>query len=53
MNDDIAKFSMERGENMRRLWAPVKDPTFAERVYRFFGEAPPWTDGAKEGEKRM
>lgn len=31
----------------------LKDPTFAERVYRFFGEAPPWTDGAKEGEKRM
>ncbi|HYA90610.1 MAG TPA: PRC-barrel domain-containing protein [Thermodesulfobacteriota bacterium] len=31
----------------------LKDPMFAERVYRFFGEAPLWTDRAKEGEKRM
>jgi len=31
----------------------LKDPEFPERVYRFFGEAPPWTDGAAEGEKRM
>jgi sporulation protein YlmC with PRC-barrel domain len=31
----------------------LKDPAFPERVYRFFGEAPPWTDGAKEGEVRM
>ncbi len=31
----------------------LKDPAFAERVYRFFGEAPAWTNGAREGEKRM
>ncbi len=31
----------------------LKDPGFADRVYRFFGEAPPWTDGAKKGEMRM
>jgi hypothetical protein len=31
----------------------LKDPTFAERVYRFFGEAPPWTERAAEEEKRM
>ncbi len=31
----------------------LKDPTFAERIYRFFGEAPPWTDRVEEGEKRM
>ncbi len=31
----------------------LQDPAFAERVYRFFGEAPAWTDGAREGEKRM
>jgi len=31
----------------------LKDPTFAERVYRFFGEAPPWTDKPQEREMRM
>jgi sporulation protein YlmC with PRC-barrel domain len=31
----------------------LKDSMFAERVYRFFGEAPPWTDRVKEGEMRM
>lgn len=31
----------------------LKDPTFAERVYRFFGEAPPWTDRPQEREMRM
>jgi len=31
----------------------LRDPTFAERVYRFFGEAPPWTDEPKEREMRM
>ena len=31
----------------------LEDPAFTEKVYRFFGEAPPWTDGATEGERRM
>ena len=31
----------------------LEDPAFAERVYRFFGQAPPWTDGAKERDMRM
>jgi hypothetical protein len=31
----------------------LKDPAFAGRVYGFFGEAPSWTDGATEGERRM
>jgi hypothetical protein len=31
----------------------LKDPTLAERVYRFFGEAPPWTDKPQEREMRM
>jgi hypothetical protein len=31
----------------------LKDPTFAERVYRFFGEAPSWTDKPQEREMRM
>lgn len=31
----------------------LKNPMFAVRVYRFFGEAPLWKDRAKEGEKRM
>jgi hypothetical protein len=31
----------------------LRDSTFAERVYRFYGGAPPWTDGAREGEKSM
>jgi len=31
----------------------LRDPTFAERVYRFFGEAPAWTDGAKARERRI
>jgi hypothetical protein len=31
----------------------LNDPTFAEKVYRFFGQAPSWTDGRKEGEIRM
>ena len=31
----------------------LKDPTFAERVYRSFGEAPSWTDKPQEREMRM
>jgi len=31
----------------------LKDPTFADRVFLFFGEAPPWTERASEEEKRM
>jgi hypothetical protein len=31
----------------------LSDPTFAERVYRFFGQAPSWTDGRKDGEIGM
>ena len=31
----------------------LNDPTFADRVLRFFGEAPPWTERAFEEEKRM
>ncbi len=31
----------------------LRDPTFADRVFRFFGEAPPWTERAPEEEKRM
>ena len=31
----------------------LKDPSFAEKVYRFFGEAPPWTDKPREREMRM
>ena len=31
----------------------LKDPNFAERIYRFFGEAPPWTDRPQEREMRM
>ena len=31
----------------------MQDPAFAERVYRFFGQVPPWTDGAIDGERRM
>jgi sporulation protein YlmC with PRC-barrel domain len=30
----------------------LKDPAFAERVYRFFGEAPPWTDRPQGREMR-
>jgi len=30
----------------------LEDPTFAERVYRFFGEAPSWTDGPEQREMR-
>lgn len=31
----------------------LEDPAFTERVYRFFGQAPPWTDGATEKERGM
>lgn len=31
----------------------LKDPSFPERVSRFFGEAPSWTDGAKQGEMML
>ena len=31
----------------------LEDSTFAERVYRFFGEAPPWTDEPQGREMRM
>ncbi len=31
----------------------LEDPAFAERVYRSFGRAPPWTGGGIEGERRM
>ena len=31
----------------------LEDPAFTERVYRFFGQAPLWTDRAMEGERRM
>lgn len=31
----------------------LKDPAFAEKIYRFFGEAPPWTDKPQEREMRM
>ncbi len=29
----------------------LKDPAFPERVYRFYGLAPAWKDGAPEGER--
>ncbi len=31
----------------------LKDPNFAGKVYRFFGEAPSWTDEPQEREMRM
>ncbi len=31
----------------------LRDPALPEKAYRFFGEAPRWTDGAGKGEKRM
>ncbi len=31
----------------------LEDPAFTEKVYRFFGQAPPWTDGTTERERRM
>ena len=31
----------------------LKDPAFAERVYRFFGLAPSWKDGTTEGERGL
>ena len=31
----------------------LEDPAFIDKVYRFFGQAPSWTDGAIEGERRM
>ena len=31
----------------------LRDPAFLEKVYRFFGEAPPWTDRGRERKSRM
>lgn len=31
----------------------LKDPDFAERVHRFFGRVPPWTEEQTEGEERL
>ncbi len=33
--------------------ADLDNPAFAERVYRFFGLVPSWTDGTKDRESRM
>ncbi len=31
----------------------LEDPAFTDKVYRFFGQAPSWTDGAIAGKRRM
>lgn len=31
----------------------LEDPAFTEKVYRFFGQVPPWTDGTTEKERGM
>lgn len=51
----------EEAENQRRVLAAAREfrisdlshPTFAEKIYRFFGLTLSWAEEAAEGERRM